>query len=315
MTQWLDDIQLVTFDGPGVLFDWRAGLARIGVTEPDDVANVVARLDELVLSEPFRRWSDVVRQALSDARADLRPAAIGMFAADLGRLPTWPCALPALSTLQDVVQLGLVANGDAQHQLDAAQTCKARWDVCVSSEELRTHLLTPRAWDAIVRAGVARAAVTRNAWLHVSTSEPTLEFAKARGLRTCLVHRPGTVGQVQGDLHVADLQDLARQLLAAKQGPVLVEVLVAADEALRPALSDWLRDTMLPAMRRVPGVRAARLYLRDDGNLLEQYTFGSRRDATDWQTTFAAEQRAMVRESFGPAVTRQIHISVLRGTA
>ena len=313
MDDWLNDIQLVTFDGPGVLFDWRAGLQRAGVTAADDVDRFVARLGELALAEPFRRWSEVVLQALTDARGDLRPAASGMFAADLGRLPTWPDALPTLHSLRDVVQIGLVANGDAQHHLDASQTCKTRWDVCVSSEELRAHLQTDRAWDAAVRAGVTRAAVPRDAWLHVSTSEQTLELAKARGLRTCLVRRPGTAGQVQGELKVADLHELTQRILTAKQGPLLVEVLVTAPDEQRAALGDWLRDTLLPTMRRVPGVRAARLYEREDGSLLEQYTFGSRREVRQWQITFAAEQRAMVREAFGPDVTRAVQVAVLRG--
>ncbi len=315
MTHWLDTIHLITFDNPGVLFDWRAGLHRAGVTEPADIARFVTRLEELAVAEPFRRWSDVVRQALTDARGDLRPAIVGLFAADLGRLPTWPDALPALHTLREVLQVGLVANGDAQHQLDAAQTCKTRWDVCVSSEELRAHLQTERAWDATVRAGITRAAVTRDAWLHVSTSERTLELAKARGLRTCLVQRPGTAGQVQGDLKVADLHDLTQQVLAAKRGPLLVEISVSAPEPVREKLADWLRDTLLPAMRRVPGVRSARLYVREDGALLEQYTFGSAREVAEWQAAFAAEQRALVREAFGPDVVRQVQIAVLRGAA
>ena len=190
MTTWLTDIQLVTFDGPGVLFDWRAGLARVGVTDPAEIARFLDTLNTLAVAEPFRRWSDVVRQALTDVRGDLRPAAVGLFATEIGRLPTWPDALPTLQSLREVVKVGLVTNGDAQHQLDAAQTCKTRWDVCVSGEELRAHLQTERAWDATVRAGVTRAAVTRDAWLHVSTSGATLELAKARGLRTCLVLRP-----------------------------------------------------------------------------------------------------------------------------
>ena len=315
MTQWLGAVQLVTFDGPGVLFDWRAGLARIGVTEGDEVAQLAARLSELAALEPFRRWSDLVRQALTETRRDLRPAAIGLFSAEIGRLPTWPDALPTLHSLRETVQIGLVANGDAQHQLDAAQTCQTRWDVCVSSEELRAHLHTERAWDAAVRAGVTRAAVTRDSWLHVSTSERTLELAQARGLRTCLVQRPGTVGQVQGELKVADLHALTAQILDAKQGPLLVEVRVTAPQSLRPALLDWLRDTLLPAMRRVPGVRAARLYAREDGSLLEHYTFGSRREVDDWQATFAAEQRAMVRDGFGADVQREVHVAVLRGAS
>ena len=313
MTTFLPDIQLITFDGPGVLFDWRAGLARVGVTDAGDIGKFVARLNDLAIAEPFRRWSDVVRQALTDTRGDLRPAALGLFAADLGRLPLWPDALPALHSLRDVVQIGLLSNGDAQHHLDASQTCRTRWDVCVSSEDLRAHLQTERAWDAAVRAGVTRAAVTRDAWLHVSTSEQALELAKARGLRTCLLQRPGTAGQVQGEIQVADLHDLTQQMLAAKQGPLLVEVLVTVPDGQREALADWLRDTLLPAMRRVPGVRSARLYAREDGSLLEQYAFGGRPEVEAWQASFAPEQRAMVREAFGAGVTRTVQVAMLRG--
>lgn len=315
MANWLDDIQLVTFDGPGVLFDWHAGLARLGVVEPADPTSLLARCNELGAVEPFRRWSDVVRQALADTHGELRPAAIGMFANDLGRLPPWPDALPSLSTLREVVQIGLVTNSDAQHQLDAAQACKTRWDVCVNSEELRAHLHAERAWDAIVRAGVTRAAVTRDAWLHVSASERTLELAKARGLRTCAIRWPLTGHAAPGDMAVVDLHDLTRQFLDAKQGPLLVEVQIEAPEALRPRLADWLRDTLLPAMRKVPGVRTARLFAREDGSLLEQYGFGSRREVLDWQSLFAAEHRALVRDAFGAEVVRHVQIAVLKGAA
>jgi FMN phosphatase YigB (HAD superfamily) len=313
MTQWLDEIQLVTFDGPGVLFDWHSGLARVGVTDPGEMAKVGVRMGELAIVEPFRRWSELVRQALAETRPDLRPAAIGMFAADLGRLPTWPDALPTLSTLRDVVQIGLIANSDAQHQLDTAQSCKTRWDVCVNSEELRAHLQTERAWDATVRAGVTRAAVTRDAWLHVSASERTLDLAKARGLRTCLLQRDEVQGQTPRDLNLRDLHELTRLLLEAKQGPLLVEIRVEAPEPLRPQLGQWLRETLLPAMRRVPGVRAARLFVREDGSLLEHYAFGSRREVSEWQNTFAAEQRAMVRDAFGHEVVRHVHVATLQG--
>ena len=59
----------------------------------------------------------------------------------------------------------------------------------------------------------------------------------------------------------------------------------------------------------------ARLYAREDGSLLEHYTFGSRREVDDWQATFAAEQRAMVRDGFGADVQREVHVAVLRGAS
>ena len=309
MTGWLDSIQLVTLDGPGVLFDWRAGLQRVGVEDPAEVARLMTQLGELASAEPFRRWGEVVRLALTEVRPDLRPAAIGLFATELGRLPLWPDAIPALNGLGDLVQVGLVANGDAQHHLDAAQACRCRWDVCVSSEEIRAHLQTERAWDAIVRAGVSRAAVTRDAWLHVSTSGQGLEWAKARGLRTCLLLRPGAADQVHGDLRVPDLRDLKQQLLTAKDGPLLVELTSEVAEPLRTEWAQWLTSSALPAMQNVPGVRRAHLYEREDGSLCEQYLFGGRREVTAWQTSFAAEQRAAVRARFGEAVTRQVRVA------
>lgn len=321
MSAWLEHLQLVTLDGPGVLFDWHAGLQRIGIENPVEIGAFVQRLQVLAAESegtthaPFRKWTDLLRQALMETRTDLRPAVAGLFSSEIGRLPTHADALPAIQGLREVLQVGLVANGDAQHHLDAAQTLRTRWDVCISSEELRAHQPTERAWDAIVRAGVTRAAVTRDAWLHVSTSEQALEMAKARGLKTCLVQRVQGDRRPQADVVVTDLQALTRQILEAKQGPLLVEIVTQPPAELREQTTQWLHSTLLPAMRKVPGVRSARLHRRENGELVEHYMFGRQQEVLDWQANFGAEQRIMLRDALGHNLSRVMTTARLEGAA
>ena len=87
-------------------------------------------------------------------------------------------------------ECGVLANSDANHQLDVTSNLRLAWDVVITSAEIRASKPSERAWDAAVRMGVARTAVPRDAWLHVSAfGKLDLEPARGRGLRTCHVRR------------------------------------------------------------------------------------------------------------------------------
>jgi len=259
----------------------------------------------------------VLKQTIRKVRPDLRPAVIGLFADDFGRLPAFSDSASALASLKDMVKVGVLSNCDANHQLDVISTLRVAWDVCITSQELRAYKPTDRAWDAILRMGVARTAVTRGHWLHVSAFQHyDLGPARARGLRTCLLRRPGGDEKAPCDLVVEGLEELAALTAAAKHGPILLEVTnKAADEETRDRLRRWLVDSRMALMRDVPGVRDARVVESDEGELSERYIFGGLHEYEAYVEAFEAEHRSAVKSRFADKVEREVRTSTIRGRA
>lgn len=316
---WLKDIQLVTFDCFGTLLDWRSAFEKVEIRSREDFEKFEAEAAKLAEQDQFLRYTEVLKTAIGRVRPQLRPAIVGLFADDFGRMAPFPDAARALHAMRDVVKVGVLANGDASHQLDVISTLRLPWDVCITSQELRAYKPTDRAWDAILRMGVARSAATRDSWMHVSASaRQDLVPARARGLKTCYLKRPGRTGEerVTADLTVAGLDELATLVQEAKQGPLLFEVESQAQDAkVREQLRAWLLQNRVQAMREVPGVRAASLVERDDGLLVEQYVFGGRQELDSYTESWAAEHRAAVRDEFGQAVQRTQRIAQVRARA
>ena len=314
---WLSDIALITFDCFGTLLDWRAGLAKVEITSDADFEIFERESAAVAEGERHVPYHMVLKQVIHKMRPELRPAIIGLFADDFGRLPAYPDSASALASLQDMVKVGVLSNCDANHQLDVISTLHVAWDVCITSQELRAYKPTDRAWDAILRMGVARTAVTRANWLHVSAFQRyDLGPARARGLRTCLLHRPGGDEKAPCDLVVESLDELVALTAQAKQGPLLLQVTnKAADDATRDRLKRWLCDSRLQQMRDIPGVRDARLIEMPEGQLVEQYTFGGKHEYEGYVEAFEAEHRAAVKGRFADAVERSAHTATVCGRA
>lgn len=314
---WLSDIALITFDCFGTLLDWRAGLAKVDITSDEDF--VVFERESAAVAEGERHvpYAMVLKQVIHKMRPEMRPAIIGLFADDFGRLPAFPDSAGALASLKDMVKVGVLSNCDANHQLDVISTLHVAWDVCITSQELRAYKPTDRAWDAILRMGVARTAVTRANWLHVSAFQRyDLGPARARGLRTCLVRRPGGDDKAPCDLVVESLDELVTLTAQAKQGPVLLQVTnTAADDATRDRLRRWLCDNRLQQMREIAGVREARVIAMPEGDLVEQYTFGGQHEYEGYVEAFEAEHRSAFKGRFADTVTREAHTATVCGRA
>ncbi len=313
---WLKDIQLITFDCFGTLMDWRAAFEKVEIRSKEDFEKFETEAAKLQEQDQYLRYTEVLKTAVGRVRPQLRPAIVGLFADDFGRMAPFAETARALHRMRDVVKIGVLANGDASHQLDVIATLRIPWDVCITSQELRAYKPTDRAWDAMLRIGVARSAATRDSWMHVSASpRQDLVPARARGLKTCYVKRIAAgakVGdeKVTADLTVGNLDELAALVQEAKQGPLLFEVeSTATDATVRQRLLAWLLQNRLGPMREVPGVRAATLYERDDGVLIEQYVFGGKQEFDSYTESWAAEHRAAVRDEFGQAVQRSQRVS------
>lgn len=312
---WLAGIQLVTFDLFGTLLDLPAALDKVELTGQADVATLDGLIRDQTERETWQRYSDILKQAIGQLRPGLRPAIVGVFAEDLGRTAPFADSVRALHSLREVVKVGLVGNCDAQHQVDALTALRVVPDVSITSQEIRAYKPTDRAWDAIVRMGVMRAAVTRDNWLHVSHSSRTdLVPARSKGIRTCQVLRAGHEERANSDLTVHSLDELVAMVVAAKCGPLLCEIdNVHPDAGERPRLAAWLLADMLPAVRSVAGVRSAALIERPDGTLVEQYVFGGQGEYDAYLEAFAAEHRANLRDVFGRTVERAVRLSRIRG--
>ncbi len=311
---WLADIQLVTFDVFGTLLDMQSALDKVEIRGKQEVSDFEDLVREQTDRESWVRYTDILKGAIGKLKPGLRPAIVGVFAEDLGRTAPYADSPRAMHNLREIVKVGLVGNCDAQHQVDVVTALRVVPDVSITSQEIRAYKPTERAWDAIVRMGVMRAAVTRDTWLHVSASPRTdLVPARGKGLKTCLLRRPGGEERANVDMQVGSLDELVALLVEAKQGPLLYEVENRHPEAdTRTKLAKWLIEEMLPAVRQVAGVRSAALVEREDGALVEQYVFGGKGEYDSYIEAFAAEHRANLRDEFGRAVERTQHLSRIR---
>ncbi len=311
---WLADIQLITFDCFGTLIDWRAGA---GAVELDDDAEFARFLDAcrgLERADKPGPWAACVKEAIRGLRPALRPAVIGLFADDLGRQPAFADVAPALPALQALTRVGVLANSDPSHQIEVATGLRFAFDLVVTSADLRACKPLDRAWDAAVRMAVARSALPRDAWLHISAfGKLDLEPARARGVRTCHLRRRGGDDRAAADLSVGGLAELVELLSKAKRGPIVIESEVCvADAAAREGVRRYLTERHLPALRAVPGVRAARLYEYDDGRLVDQVVFGGELELAAYEEAFAAEQRVAFATACGRELVRTSRRALLR---
>jgi len=313
----LAQLDLVTFDCFGTLVDWQKALPALGV----DASRMPVFLRESERRQrPDRRDAPFVayRPLLLDVgavlRPDLDPTEIARWARRFGELPFFSDVPAGIALLSSVVDVGVVSNCDAVHQLDVSRRLGVPWDVCVVAEELEAYKPTDRAWDRAIAAIAARG-YDPGRWLHVSAwDDYDLAPAAARGLRTAFVPRPGcVVPQLGGaDLVFSDVLTLARAVADAKDGPHAYEVEgEASDPETFARYVAWLSDEHLGAVRACPGVRRAELVLLDGLRARSVYRFTDRMAFARYLERDAPRLRARGRELFAE---HEVRFTRIEGT-
>ena len=300
----LESLDLVTFDCFGTLIDWQQALPALGVGL--DRMPIFLRESELYQrpqrrDAPFIDYRGLLEHVGGVLRPDLPTATIHRWARGFGELPFFADTIPSVLMLGAVVDVGVVSNCDAVHQLDVCRRIGRAWDVAAVAEELEAYKPTDRAWDRAV-AFVEQRGYDRARWLHVSAwDDYDLAPAAARGVRTGYVPREGGVPPRKGsvDVRFTDLGHLARAIASAKQGPLLFEV---AARAKSPEVMDrfiaFMIDEQLGAVRKCKGVRYAELIRLDAVSARCDYRFTARSAYTRYLEKDAPRLRARGRELF-----------------
>lgn len=303
-TALLAGVDLVTFDCFGTLIDWQQALPALAV----DASRMPVFLRESERRQrpdrrdaPFLSYRTILEEVGSVLRPDLDPVEIARWARRFGELPFFADVPAGIALLGSVVDVGVISNCDAVHQLDVVRRLGRPWDICVVSEELSAYKPTDRAWDRAVQL-VQERGYDRERWLHVSAwDDYDLAPACARGLRTVFVPRPGgVVPQLGGvDVTIADVLTLARTIADAKGGPLSYEVEAeAADNDTFERFAAWMCDEHLAEVRACAGVRRAELVQLDGVRARMVYRFESRAAYARYLERDAPRLRARGRELF-----------------
>ncbi len=303
----LEAIDLVTFDCFGTLVDWEKALPALGVGL-DRMTTFLAESERV--QRPSRRDATFIeyRGLLAHVGARLRPdlpqETVFRWARDFGELPFFPDTPAAIALLGRVVDLGVISNCDAVHQLDVTRRLGRPWDVCVVAEELGAYKPTDRAWDRAVQI-VEHRGYDRARWLHVSAwDDYDLAPAAARGIRTAYVPRPGgkPPHPASVDAQFTDLGELARSFATAKQGPLVYEVEAQAkDPDVLDRFVRFMIDEHLAAVRACAGVRVAELLQLTSTSARAIYRFTGRGAYARYLEKDAPRLRARGRELFSEA--------------
>jgi 2-haloacid dehalogenase len=299
----LETIDLVTFDCFGTLVDWEKALPALGV-EMDRMPVFLAESERAQRPQrrdaPFVEYRGLLEHVGSVLRPDLPTETVQRWARAFGELPFFSDTMASMALLGRVVDVGVISNCDAVHQLDVTRRLGRPWDVCIVAEELEAYKPTDRAWDRAVQL-VEHRGYDRARWLHVSAwDDYDLAPAGARGIRTGYVARPGGLAPRAGsvDASFTDLLHLARAIADAKQGPVVYEVVGRGEPAVMDRFVRWMIDEHLAEVRACKGVRGAELVRIDDGSVQCIYRFTGRAAYSRYLDKDAPRLRARGRELF-----------------
>lgn len=313
----LASVDLVTFDCFGTLIDWREALPALGV----DPAKMPIFLRESERRQrpdrrdaPFLSYRRILEEVFEIVGPELDPKEIARVARGFGELPFFDDVPAGIALLGSVVDVGVISNCDAIHQLDVVRRLNRPWDVCVVAEELLAYKPLDRAWDRAI-ARVTDLGYDRERWLHVSAwDDYDLAPAGARGVRTAFIPRAGGIAPQLGgvDVMTADVLALARMIADGKGGPLAYEVdAEAADAETLERFLAWLCDEHLADVRKCKGVRRAEVIQLDGLRARCTYRFESRVAYARYLEKDAPRLRARGRELFGED---EVRMSRIEGT-
>lgn len=300
----LAGVDLVTFDCFGTLIDWRQALPALGA-EPSLMETFLRESERRQRPSkrdaPFLSYRTILEEVGAVLRPELPVEEIARWARRFGELPFFDDVRPGIGLLASVVDIGVISNCDAVHQLDVSRRLGRPWDVCVVAEELQAYKPVDRAWDRAVSL-IQERGYDRERWLHVSAwDDYDLAPACARGVRTVYIERPGGVVPQSGgvDLTLPDVLTLARAIGDAKGGPLAYEVEAEAhDEETFARYLAWIANEHLAEVRACAGVRRAELIQLNGLRARTTYRFESRLAHARYLERDAPRLRARGRELF-----------------
>lgn len=228
------DVRALVFDVFGTVVDWRAGVAREsrrlldGEVDPEAFADAwrrryVPSMDRVRRGEqPWTSLDDLHRASLDELLAELDvPAVSEAVRSELvrawHRLDPWPDSVEGLTRLKSRHVIASLSNGNVALLVDMAKHGGLPWDTVLSAELFGHYKPDPEVYDGATRLlGLPPEQV-----LMVAAHISDLAAARARGLRTAYVHRPGEHGPAatpppaedpEADVTVSSLTALATRL-------------------------------------------------------------------------------------------------------
>ncbi len=228
------DVRALVFDVFGTVVDWRAGVVResrrlLGdVVDAEALADAwrgryVPSMDRVRRGElPWTSLDDLHRASLDELLTELgAPDVPEPVRSELvlawHRLDPWPDSVAGLTRLKARHVIASLSNGNVALLVDMAKHGGLPWDTVLSAELFGHYKPDPAVYDGAARLlGLPPERV-----LMVAAHTSDLAAARARGLRTAYVHRPGEKGPAatpppatdpEADFSVASLTELATHL-------------------------------------------------------------------------------------------------------
>jgi 2-haloacid dehalogenase len=227
------DVGALVFDVFGTVVDWRAGVAREAARLLGPGVDAAAFADawraryqpsmERVRAgeRPFVPLDVLHRESLPAALAEVGVHGVADdVAAELvlawHRLDPWPDTVPGLTRLRSRHVLAPLSNGGVRLSVDLTRRGGLPWDLVLGAEVVGHYKPDPEVYDSAPRL----LALPPSRVLMVAAHVEDLAEARARGLRTAYVHRPGEFGgrvvppsaDPDADLSVASFEELAAAL-------------------------------------------------------------------------------------------------------
>ncbi|MFC5138065.1 haloacid dehalogenase type II [Actinomycetospora rhizophila] len=209
-------VDTVVFDVLGTLVDQVGGLREVVAGRVPDVEVAVARWQEHVAAEhrrvvagerPYVPADVLDREAAREVLGEDPPAA----AAVTGRLHAWPDAATLLDELAASHEVVALSNADHTTLLRLSAHAGLRWHAAISTEAVRSYKPDP----AVYRLAIERVSRPPGRVLMVAAHAWDLRAARAAGMRTAFLDRPGADAPAPDDRfdhHLAGADELVALL-------------------------------------------------------------------------------------------------------
>jgi 2-haloacid dehalogenase len=206
-------VDTVVFDVLGTLVDQVGGLREVVAGRVPDVEAAVARWQEHVAAEhrrvvagerPYVPADVLDREA---ARAVLGDDRLDDAAAVTERLRAWPDTAALLDDLAARHEVVALSNADHTTLLRLSAHAGLRWHAAISTEAVRSYKPDP----AVYRLALERVARPPERVLMVAAHAWDLRAARAAGMRTAFLDRPGADAPAPDDRfdhHLASAAEL-----------------------------------------------------------------------------------------------------------